>query len=218
MSYLTREMATKAVHDMKSFHDSLRGLYSDHGMNMLEDLGRRNILLSSAQEKYFADQLSTRYPKTLNDGRSGQPDIVIPEIDVELECKLTSRHKSGAISFQTDFETLNKKGSLDYLYVIAGRDFKEFAVLHFAGLTIQDFRPLSNGARGKVSMYKHKAMSKCNILLGGAISNNEINLKKLEGKLASLNGDSKSKKEKILKSIKYWSTQPTRYSFDLEAV
>ena len=217
MSYLTRKMTVKAVHDMRAFHDNLRALYKDHGMNMLDDLGRRNILLSSAQEKYFADQLSSVYPDTINDGRPGQPDIVIPEIDVELECKLTSRHKSGAISFQTDYDTLNKKGSLDYLYVIAGRDFDEFAVLHFRGLTIDDFRPLSNGARGKVSMYKHKAMSKCNVILGNIVNNNTVNLEKLQAKLESQDFTN-TKKEKILKSIKYWNTTPARYSFELEAV
>ena len=217
MSYLTRKMTVKAVQDMRAFHDSLRHLYKDHGMNMLDDLGRRNILLSSAQEKYFAEQLSTVFPKTLNDGKPGQPDIVIPEIGTELECKLTSRHKSGAISFQTDFETLNKKGSLDYLYVIAGKDFDEFAVLHFQGLTVDDFRPLSNGARGKVAMYKHKAMSKCNVILGNIINNNTINLEKLQAKLES-DDFSSSNKSKILKSIKYWNTTPARYSFELEAV
>ena len=218
MSYLTREMAVEAIRTMKGFHDSLRSLYQEHDMDILDDLGRRNILMSTAQEKYFASELSREFPGTHNDGKPGQPDIIIPDIDTELECKLTSRHKSGAISFQTDYETLRQKGSLDYLYMIADEDFESFAVLHFQGLTVDDFRPLSSGARGKVSMYKHKAMSKCNILLGSATNNNDINLKKLTTKLESLDGSSRAKREKILKSMKYWNTTPTRYSFQLESV
>ena len=218
MSYLTKEMAVEAIRTMKAFHDSLKDLYQLHDMDILEDLGRRNILLSTAQEKYFAGELSKQYPGTISDGKPGQPDIIIPDIDTELECKLTSRHKSGAISFQTDYETLRQKGSLDYLYMIADEEFDSFAVLHFQGLTVDDFRPLSSGARGKVSMYKHKAMSKCNILLGSATNNNEINLTKLRGKLASLDNTTQGKKEKILKSMKYWNTTPIRYSFQLESV
>ena len=216
MSYLTRPMAEHAIRKMKRFHDNLLGVYEDHDMDVLEDLGRRNILMSTPQEKYFADELSVEYPDAFNDGKPGQPDIVIPELDVELECKLTSRHKSGAISFQTDFETLRQKGSLDYLYMIADENFDSFAVLHFKGLTVDDFRPVANGSRGKVSMYKHKAMSKCNMLIGNVINNNALNLKKLEKKLQ--NNLTGSKKSKILKSIGYWSTTPTRYSFKLEAV
>ena len=155
--YVTREMAEQALSSMQSFHAELDGLYGKYGFDLKENLGRRNILLSQAQEAFFAKALKSAYPSTTNDGRTGEPDIVIPELSKELECKLTSRQKSGAISFQSDYETLQKKGALDYLYVIASEDFDEFVVVHYSGLTVEDFRPLSNGARGKVQLRKHAA-------------------------------------------------------------
>ena len=211
MSYLTRKMSVKALKRMKGFHDDVVTMYESHDMDILDDLGRRNILLSPTQEKFFASELAREYVGTHSDGHPGQPDIIIPALDKELECKLTSRHKSGAWSFQTDYETLLAKGSLDYLYVLASPDFDEFAVLHFEGLTVDDFRPLSNGARGKVAMYKHKAMHKCNVIIGNVKNNNDINLEKLHSKLDM--STSPSSKSKILKSIGYWKTTPTRYSF-----
>ena len=134
----------------------------------------------------------------------------------ELECKLTSKHKSGAWSFQSDFETLSVKGELDYLYVLAGPAFKGFAVLPFVGLTINDFRPLSNGSRGKVAMYKHKGMKKCNVLVGNVVDLNQINLNRLSRKLED--AENSSSKSKILKSIDYWKNTPTKYQFQLEDV
>ena len=119
MSYLTADMAQRAITKMQSFHNDIVGLYEQHDMDLLDNLGRRNIVMSQAQEKFFAQVLSDHYEGVHEDGRTGQPDIVIGGIEKELECKLTSRHKGGAISFQTDYETLSQKGSLDYLYVIA---------------------------------------------------------------------------------------------------
>ena len=213
--YLTRNDARAALADMKSFHDECKDLYTRHGFNLLDNLGRRNIILSQAQEKYFADALSKKFENVRNDGRTGEPDIIIGELKKELECKLTSRHKGGAISFQSDYHTLLQKESLDYLYVIADENFGAFAVLHFEGLSVDDFRPLSTGSRGKVAMFKHKGMKKCNILCGDVVSINEKNLEKLHKKL--LNGQlPASKRQKIQKSIQYWQKTPTKYSYILE--
>jgi hypothetical protein len=209
-------MASDAVCKMKQFHDDVVQLYQKHDMDLLDNLGRRNIVMSQAQEKFFAQVLSKKWKKVINDGKTGQPDIVIGELDRELECKLTSRHKSGAISFQSDFETLQKKGYLDYLYVIADHDFQSFGVFHFENLSIDDFRKLSPGARGKVAMKKYLGMKKCNILLGDVQSLNEINLKKLNEKLSQ--PLTESKRKKIQKSINYWETETTRYKFILESV
>ncbi len=220
MSYLTRDAALRALKRMKDFHDDVIVLYQKHDMDILDDLGRRNILLSPAQEQYFAEELAKQFPGTHSDGHPGQPDILIPVLDKELECKLTSRHKSGAWSFQTDFETLTAKGSLDYLYVLASSDFEDFAVLHFEGLTIDDFRPLANGARGKVAMFKHKAMAKCNVLVGEVRNNNEIQLQNINEKLSQTPKSMGPSTEylKLMKRYEYWSTTPTKYSFELETV
>ena len=217
MSYLTTEMAREAIQQMKSFHVKARDLYRNFDMDLLDNLGRRNIIMSQTQEKFFAQALSKKYKGVREDGRTGEPDIVIEELDKELECKLTSRHKSGSISFQSDFETLQKKGSLDYLYVIADQEFKKFSVLLFEGLTTDDFRPLSTGARGKVAMFKHKGMKKCRQLLGDCVSLNDINILKCNEKLSNLK-ITPSQKRKAEKSLKYWQETPTKYRFSLEAI
>ena len=217
MSYLTKEMAIAAIQKMRSFHDSARELYENFDMNLLDNLGRRNIIMSQTQEKFFAQELAKEHDGVREDGRTGEPDIIIEGLDKELECKLTSRHKSGSISFQSDFETLQKKGSLDYLYVIADQEFKKFSVLLFEGLTIDDFRPLSSGARGKVAMFKHKGMKKCRQLMGQVIDMNEINIRKCQERIDD-DSTPPYKRKKAEKSIKYWQQTPTKYKFVLEAV
>ena len=211
-SYLNRDDATTALRSMKAFHDECKDLYDKHGFNLLDNLGRRNIVLSQAQEKFFADALAKRHDGVTNDGRTGQPDIIIGGLNKELECKLTSRHKGGAISFQSDYESLVQKGSLDYLYVIADNEFEKFVVLHFQDLTIDDFRPLSTGSRGKVTMYKHKGMKKCSVLVGDAVNNNRLHVDRLRKKLA----DSQltpAQREKVEKSLVYWTNKPASFSY-----
>ncbi len=217
MTYIDRTMATNALQKMKGFHKAVIDVYSGYGMNLLENLGRRNIVMSQTQEKFFAQELAKKYKGVSEDGRTGQPDIVIGELEKELECKLTSRHKSGAISFQSDYETLVKKGALDYLYVVADHNFDHFGVFLFEGLTIDDFRPLSSGARGKVAMYKHRAMKKCKPLLGSFENINTRNLEKLKKKLEDEDLPPYMK-TKLLKSIKYWRDTPSKFSVHLEKV
>ena len=106
--YVTRKMAEEALANMRSFHSELDSLYKKYDFDLKENLGRRNILLSQAQEAFFAEALKSVYPSADNNGRTGEPDIVIPELKKELECKLTSRQKSGSIAFQSDYETLQK--------------------------------------------------------------------------------------------------------------
>ena len=218
MSYLTKEMSTKAILDMSGFHNDVVSCYSKYGMDLLDNLGRRNIVMSQAQEKFFSASLSSTYEGVSNDGRTGQPDIVIGSLQKELECKLTSKHKSGSISFQTDYETLLQKEVLDYLYVVADRDFKSFAVLHFEGLTVDDFRPPSPGSRGKVAMIKHKAMRKCNILMGDVIDKNVLEIEKIKNRISTLSDRAVKTKEKLENSLTYWNETPTKYSISLEEV
>jgi hypothetical protein len=173
--------------------------------------------MSQAQEKYFADALAEKHVGVVNDGRTGQPDIIIESLGKELECKLTSRHKGGAISFQSDYESLVQKGELDYLYVIADENFGEFAVLHFCGLTIEDFRPLANGSRGKVAMYKHKGMKKCQVLVGSAINKNLEYIKGYQQKLKNPRIRPATRK-KYEEKIRSWKKKDVSYSFSLERV
>jgi len=168
--YLTREQSLEALGNMMEFNGRLRDVYSEFGMNLESNLGRRNILLSGAQERFFADSLRGSFPKVRSDGHTGEPDIIIPELNKELECKLTTRYQStGALAFQSDSMSFEgKENGLDFLYVVADEIFESFAVLHFIGLTRDDFHKESPGSRGRVRMKKYKAMPKCKIIIGSA--------------------------------------------------
>ena len=214
--YLTRPDAFYALAKMSKFHSDLMEVMDSNGFDMLDNLGRRNILMSAAQEKYFAEALSRRFKVTCN-GKTGEPDIMIHTLDRELECKLTSRQKSGAISFQTDYETLCKKGSLDYLYVVASRSFDEFAVVLYENLTKEDFRPPASGSRGKTQLMKYKAADRAKILVGNFESVNDRELQKLKTRLANMSL-SRSARQKTLKSINYWQSTPTKYTINLESI
>jgi len=181
---ITREMAVQACLSMMTFYKDLNQLYKSHGMSLSQNRGRRNILMSAPMENFLAESMSESlcFPKVECDGRTGEADINVYTDDgqVEIECKLTSPHQSsGSIAFQTDHDTLANKGSLDYIYIIVNEDFDGFCVIYFQGLTIEDFRGLSPGARGKVQMYKWAGMKKATVLVGEAISSNDIKIKKI---------------------------------------
>jgi len=164
--YITKEHVVKALTKMQAFHQDIEATFAKHGMPFKENLGRRNIIMSQAQEEFFAQALAETYSDVISDGATGQPDIIIGELNKELECKLASRGKNGQIQFQCDENTMAAKGTLDYLYIVAGPDFEEFAVLHFIDLESNDFFPASPGSKGRARMKKWKAMKKCNVLWG----------------------------------------------------
>jgi len=179
MSYVTKKMVVRALKLMKLFHDKQAELHESFEMDFSENLGRRNVIMSAAQEKFFASEIARCFPDAINDGKTGQPDIVIPSLKKELECKITTKREKGGYSFQTDYETLRKKGSLDYLYVLASPDFQEFSVIFFEGLTVSDFHVPANGSRGKSQMKKAVGMKKAKMLHGEAIDLREKELRKL---------------------------------------
>lgn len=185
--YISRNQAENAIRNMKHFYKSLRDVYSSSGMNVEEDLGRRNILMSGPQEFYFAEQIQDNFPNAYNNGKTGEPDIVIPEIGKNLECKLTTRHRSGALSFQSDSMTFEgNENGVDFLYVIADDYFENFGVLHFEGLVRDDFHVESPGARGRVRMKKHVAMNKCSVLMGEVIDRRDTFIAQYENELSSV--------------------------------
>ena len=216
MSYITHAHCERALQKMKRFHDDLNHLYKSYGLCMLENTGRRNILLSAAQEEFFAQELSTSYKGVSNNGKTGEPDIMISELGKELECKITTPSSKGAIQLQTDYATLCKKGVLDYLYVIASRDFDKFVVLHYCDLTSEDFRTPSPGSRGKAHMSRHVAAAKCNVLFGKVHVKNEQRIAKLSQELLECGPNAKKKREDKQKSIKYWQEQPSHFIYDFE--
>jgi len=208
--YLTKDMTVNALSNMITFHRNLCSLFDEGGMDFKSNLGRRNVVMSQAQEHFFARELSNAFNSVESDGRTGKADIYIGEIDTELECKLTSgnRGKSVTYSFQTDWETLRNKGSIDYLYVLCDEDFEKFCVLFFKNLTVDDFYPPANGSRGKSRMKKSSAMEKVVCLHGNYSIQNETFINSYKNKVTALLG---TKTDKLLElQKKYFKLESTK--------
>jgi hypothetical protein len=217
MTYITREHAKLALSDMKKFNIELQSLYAKNGLSMTKDLGRRNMMMSQPQERFFANALATSFSGVKNDGKTGAADILIGELDKELECKLTSPYKSGTVVFQTDYATLQKKKKLDYLYVIADKTFENFIAVHYTGLEVSDFAKPHASGRGKASMLKHIAVPKRRVIWGNIHDKNEIRLKELNVKLDNCSQRAVKTRENLLKQIEYWKTTPTKFVYEFEA-
>ncbi len=216
-SYITRDMADRALNKMHGFNQKLSALYESEGLDIKSDIGRRNILMSSIQEREFSKELALVFDDVVNDGRSGQPDIVIGEIDTELECKITSPHGGKTWALQCDYATLRKKGSLDFLYMLVDRDFEEAAVLYFKGLTTDDFHPPASGSRGKSRMKKSSAMKKCTPLFGGVVDKNQIIIDRANEILKNQKNPP-YKRKKALERVINWGRKEKQYSFKLEKI
>ena len=215
--YISKNMARSALKKMQNFNQKLNNLYASEGLDLYSDIGRRNILMSSIQEKEFSAQLSKSFEGVVNDGRSGQPDIVIGQLNKELECKLTSPHSGKTWALQCDYATLEKKEKLDFLYVLVDKEFENAAVLHFYGLTTDDFHPPASGSRGKSRMKKSSAMEKCRTLFGESVERNKAIIERSKRVL----DDEKSRpyqKRKALEKIINWGRKEKQYSFVLEKI
>ena len=220
LTVIDRSITAAAITRLVQFHEEAKHLFAKFGMDLLSDLGRQNTLLSSAQEKFFCDALRDAGHVVESDGRPGQPDIIVRDPSTglvhEIECKLTTRNKHGGINLQTDYDTLLKKGMLDYLYVIASPTFSEFCVVYFERLTVEDFRVPANGSRGKAGMLKHKSYSKSSVLMGEYQSLKQENINKntalLSQKLPNW------RRKQCQKSLDHWVTADDRYRIVLENV
>ena len=203
--YITKAQAKQTCKKLRDFYIGLKDYYSSSGLDIESNRGRRNILMSEPMEIFLANELASVFHKVDADGRTGKADICITNEDGttrELECKLTSPHaSSGTIAFQTDYETLEKKGKLDYVYIVANETFEKFCFIYFKDLDLSDFRGLSPGARGKVQMYKHRGMKKATVLLGNATDLKELSLDKLENELQELILEGRNKIRDIEKRI-----------------
>lgn len=218
---LSRDTALSALRDMRRFYLDAEKLYSKYGIEISGDLGRRNVLLSSAQEKFFGRALEGAGYSVDIDGRSGQSDISLrlPDGSLrEIECKLTTRNATGSIILQTDYATLQKKGTLDYLYVVAGAAFTDFAVLYFEGLTAANFRVPSQGSRGKAAMLKHTCFDRCSVPVGGYHKVNSRQIQVLEAKLEALSPGAPKKRAALENSLRYWHNNPGKFELILETV
>ena len=175
-NYISQLNIQAILKDLTKFENSLRILFEDYDMDLRDNLGRRNALISALQEKVTAKYLREIFFSVEIDGAPGKPDITINDIDRELECKITSGSRSkGYVSYalQTDYETICKKQFLDYIYILCNGTFDKFCVLFFEDLTPNDFFPPASGSRGKSRMKKKNAMQKVTPLWGNYIIKNE---------------------------------------------
>ena len=175
--YLDKNRVTPVLKKLSSFENELSNLFSSFNLELRENTGRRNMLLSQAQEVFFADSIASSGFDVSCSGKTGEPDIVINCIGKELECKLTSS-ENRSWPLQCDYATIVRKGSLDFLYVLSDRDFSKFAVLFFEDLSASDFHLPAPGSRQKSRMNKAKAMEKCTVLHGSVQKKNERHIKK----------------------------------------
>jgi hypothetical protein len=201
---------------MSVFFREIESLYFRHGIELLDDVCRRNNLMSAAQERFFADALGETLTGVYHDGQTGAADIVIGELGTELECKLTSPRADKTISLQTDYVTLERKGSLDYLYVIANADFNRFCVLLFEGLTTSDFHAPYSGSRGKAQMNKAVAMDKCHVLWGNSIDVTQETITRMEKRMDGLSDRAVMTRKKLIKQINGQRKRPTRWRFEMQ--
>ena len=79
--YLNKEMTVQALRNMSTFHKDLCTQFNKWDMDFKSNLGRRNVVMSQAQEHFFAKELKKVFRGVDADGRTGKADIVIGEID-----------------------------------------------------------------------------------------------------------------------------------------
>jgi len=217
-SYITHEMTKAALKNMMGFHQNMIALFADWGMDFKSNLGRRNVIMSQTQEHFFAKELAKKFSGVDADGRTGKADIVIGEIGKELECKLTSGRTSGGYDLQTDLATLKKKGSLDYLYVIANEGFTEFTVLFYEGLTPDDFHPAAPGSRGKARMKKGRAMKKCSVLFGEVVIRNHAEVDKLSSQITAAQSEYVTRRSELTHRLNECSDRAVKKKQNLETM
>ena len=216
MHYLNAQMAKNAIEKMKKFHHDLESIHNSYGLDFFQDLGRRNILMSRPQEVFFCQEIQKQFSTAISDGRTGQPDILVPEINKELECKITTKRKGGSWSFQADYATLERKGSCDFLYVCCDEYFENFAVFYFKDLTVSDFKPPAPGSRGKSRLLVRNCIERCTPLVGKIENRNEQFILKAKAKL--LAAETLYEEKMAKKSLDYWQSNPASYSISLEKV
>ena len=217
-SYLTRESAIKAVQNVVDFASDVSGLYRRHGIDFSTDVGRQNILLSAAQEHFFAQEIQESVGACRNDGRTGEPDIIIEALNNrELECKVVCRGKKGSWHLQADRKCLDGAGkSLDFLYLLFDRTYDNVGVLLFQDLEFDDYKEPSPGSRGKSRMNKSTAFQKCIPLIGGFIDKRDVYMKKYREAIA----DAKTPAQRRIakEKLSSWEKKPPQISISLEPV
>lgn len=217
MQYLTRESSLKAIGNITSLFHDIRGLYSKYGIDISKDVGRQNILISAAQEHFFADAINESFGICSNDGRTGAADIIIECLDNrELECKVVCQGKTGSWHLQTDKATLEKKGSCDFLYLLFDRKHENVGVFLFPSLTPDDFKDPSPGSRGKARLNKRTAFKKCVPLVGSFHDKRRAYMERYEREMSE--GETEAQRKKAAQKLEMWYNKPSCYSIQLESL
>jgi hypothetical protein len=121
--------------------DTLMGKY---GIDMSDDVGRRNVFLSWMQEHLVARALGVK-----SDGRAGQHDIVFN--DRPVECRIISPSQGKGINLTASWSQIERTPVMDFVFIMAARDLMSFAFLHIPDVSIGDFRPkTSPGTRARM--------------------------------------------------------------------
>lgn len=215
--YLDRENSVKAIENIKNLFDDLNSVYGRYGIDINRDVGRKNILISAAQEHFFAEAIKNIVGSCSNDGRTGKADIVIDGLDDrEVECKVVCRGKTGSWSLQADKATLERKGSCDFLYLLFDRSHENVALFLFEDLTPDDFYDPAPGSRGKARLKKSSAFKKCTPLVGGFSNIREQYMSRYLKE--SLEGSTKSVRDKSEQKYLSWYNKEDSYSIQLEAI
>lgn len=217
MPYLDRASSVEAIKNISTLFEEVSGVYRSHGIDIDRDVGRKNILISAAQEHFFAKAIASVVGDCTNDGRTGMADIVIGSLeDREVECKVVCQGKTGSWSLQADKATLERKGSCDFLYLLFDRTHENTAVLLFEDLVPDDFYDPAPGSRGKARLKKSSAFKKCKALVGGFENKRKKFLQRYQEDVA--NSKTAPQKRKAEQKWAMWYNKEDSYSIQLECV
>ena len=217
MNYLTRDSSLSTIRRINSLFTDIKSLYSSHGIDLTNDVGRQNILISAAQERFFADTINENFGKCVSDGRTGAADIIIECLDDrELECKVVCQGKKGSWSLQADKATLEKKGECDFLYLLFDRTHENVGLFLFESLTPEDFKDPAPGSRGKARLDKNSAFKKCTPLVGGFVDKREEYMEMYKARISS--AETEKEKETAAQKLELWYNKPSHYKIHLEGL
>ena len=211
--YVTKKQVQDALRKMQGFDRDLTTLFSSYGMDFEGNTGRRNVLLSQAQEHFLAEEIRKEFPSARSDGRTGEPDISIPEIGKTLECKLTTPSATGSLRLQSDKEAF-ASGDKDFIYFVADDKMQRFAVLHFTGLRREDFSDCKESARGRVKMRKSKTYDRCIVLHGTYEPRSAKMIESIDAQLARSRPGSRAR-AKLLQRRQHWEESSESFTLNL---
>ena len=108
--------------------------------------------------------------------------------------------------------------NLKQIRQLLDEDFDEFVVIHYAGLTVDDFRPLSNGARGKVQLRKHAAANKATVVFGSVDDLKNEQIESITKKINAETNTGTKKYKKLVDRLTYWKSANSKFRFNTEVI